>query len=44
MNGKLSFPLGSPQLWKVEGLGLEKGWQGNLEVPESIFHLPGSKS
>lgn len=41
MNGKLSFPLGSPQSQKVAGLGLEKG---DLEVPESIFHLPRSTS
>lgn len=31
MNGKLSFPLGSPQLQEVEGLGLEEGEQADLE-------------
>lgn len=28
MNGELSFPLGSPQLEKVEGLGASRGLAG----------------
>ena len=33
-----------PQLGKVEGLGRAEGRQGDLEGPESPFHLLGSPS
>lgn len=37
MNGKLSFPLGSPQLRKVEARGSEEGWRGDLECLTQPF-------
>lgn len=33
MNAKLSFPLGSPQLQKVEGLGLGRASKGIQKCP-----------